>query len=129
MKDCITALRAGWYGDEKYWDWVYNGKPKGRGPGGTGEPLTDAERLLAIQLRRKSARKNRVGLDTRTIPLTVDDWVPADCHAPANVPGLIEKVKGEANHMITNISGLSGTIEALTVDADAKIVTKLFSSS
>ena len=125
MKDCITSLRAGWYGCEKYWTWVYAGKPKGGGLGGAGAPLTDAERLKAIKQRRASERKNRVGLDHRTIPLTAADWVPADCHAPANVPGLIEKVKGEANHMITNISGLSGTIEALTVDADAKIVTKL----
>ena len=124
MKDCVTALRAGWYGDENYWKWVYAGRPKGKEDGGAGELLCERCRLREITARRGGEKKHRVGLDHRTIPLTADDWVPQDCHAPANVPGLISKVKGEANQMISNINRISGTIEALTVDVDATIIDK-----
>ena len=33
MKQAITELRAGWYGDTNYWDWVYAGKPTTDGDG------------------------------------------------------------------------------------------------
>ena len=37
-------LRDGWYGNDAYHKWVSELKPIGRGPGGTGEPLTPEQR-------------------------------------------------------------------------------------
>jgi len=123
MKECITELRAGWYGDANYWQWVYAGKPTMDGDGGaSGEQLTAEEMIAATMKRKGKQRKPKAGLDLRKDLVTAANWVPADCHPPANCRGLIEKVKGEANEMIRNIGGLSGTITNLTVDDDAKLV-------
>eukprot|EP01047_Picozoa_sp_COSAG01_P104738 COSAG01_NODE_34027_length_554_cov_15.312088_1_plen_130_part_10 len=104
MKETMTQLLAGWYGDEKYWAWVAAGKPTKAGPGGaSGRQLSAAQRVAATQKRRKKQPKSKAGLDIRYEPVTASDWVPGDCHAPANCAGLIRKVKGEADKMIAQI--------------------------
>ena len=48
MRDCMGDLRDGWYGNDAYHKWVSELKPIGRGPGGTGEPLTPEQPLSAV---------------------------------------------------------------------------------
>ena len=82
MRDCMGDLRDGWYGNDAYHKWVRELKPIGRGPGGTGEPLTPEQRRAIAQHRFGKGK-------------TEDDWIPSDCCRPSNVAGLIEKAKSE----------------------------------
>jgi hypothetical protein len=102
MKQCMVHLREGWYGSDKYHQWVREGKPIGRGPGGSGE-------MLAVETRRQLAQ-HRFGKGA-----TEDDWIPSDCCRPSDVAGLIEKAKGEAEAMIKTMDGLSGTLADLVM--------------
>ena len=43
-------LRDGWYGNDAYHKWVSELKPIGRGPGGTGEPLTPEQRRTPLMV-------------------------------------------------------------------------------
>jgi hypothetical protein len=124
MKQAITELRAGWYGDTNYWDWVYAGKPTTDGDGGVGgKPLSEQERIDATMARKGKTRKTKAGLDMRKEAVPADDWVPGSCHAPANCRGLVEKIVSEADAMIARISGLSGTVAGgVTVEDGAKLV-------
>ena len=101
----VVHLREGWYGCDKYHQWVRDLKPIGRGPGGTGE-------MLAVETRRQLAQ-HRFGKGA-----TEDDWIPSDCCRPSNVAGLIEKAKGEAEAMVKTMDGLSGTLADLVKRED-----------
>ena len=95
-------LRDGWYGNDAYHKWVSELKPIGRGPGGTGEPLTPEQRRAIAQHRFGKGK-------------TEDDWIPSDCVRPSNVASLVAKAMAEAEAMIAKTPGLSGTLADLVV--------------
>ena len=95
-------LRDGWYGNDAYHKWVSELKPIGRGPGGTGEPLTPEQRRAIAQHRFGKGK-------------TEDDWIPSDCVRPSNVASLVAKATAEAEAMIAKTPGLSGTLADLVV--------------
>ena len=103
-----SHLRDGWYGDDAYHAWIQAGKPLGPGLGGSGgaaeggDDLTEEQRQHAAQVRFGPGK-------------TAADWIPSDTCRPSNVAGLIQKVAGEANDMIKNMEGLSGTLADLVV--------------
>ena len=110
MRECMSHLRDGWYGNDQYFRWDALGRPQGKGPMGSGPELAEASRLY--HARRRTGNKDA----------TVADWVPQDCCPPVSCAGLIRKAQREAEEMIASIPGLSGTLAALEVEDGAKLV-------
>ena len=103
MRQCITHLREGWYGCAEYHKWVAAGSPLVE----HGKPISQAARTPAAQKRfqvKGGPKKSAV------------DWIPSNCHRPVNCDGLMRVMMKEADRMVTNLPGLSGSISGVTAD-------------
>jgi len=111
MRQCMSDLRDGWYGNAAYRQWVKDGQPLTADGKQGGQVLSEP--------RRAAEAKHRFGKSKGAA-----DWIPRTCVRPVNCQGLVDRAKKEAEEMIPGIPGLSGTLADLVIDPGFTMVEK-----